>query len=186
MRPTPITSGERAEATIGPYAFDVVEVENDGGWMSPTYTTDRGFEWSTHAGREPLEVTVEAWVPKARLSDVQALREETEPVSASVGHVYIDAARIESIETEDDGTAAGRVFVEFELAEVDRGRLEETPGTFETTGMEMHAAARRKFRSYAEPTSISDTGASSPLEEATGGSIQDEETAHAALSKIPR
>ena len=159
---------DRHIATIGPTVLDgVVEVEDRGGWIAPGEQTERGFEWSSFADRQAVEAEITAWIEKRELGRLKGLRRDTEPFSASVGHIYINEAKLNELTVEDEAGAEDRVLCTFIIEEIRRASVDvKTQREPSRETIPTMASIDREERNL-----LAGGGEASELAEETGGVI---------------
>lgn len=76
-------------------------IEAEGAWDAPSETVERGFDFSSYAGQEPRSVTLGAWLGMSTYRELEQLRREGEPFSASVGATGLPNAKLTGLSVEE-------------------------------------------------------------------------------------
>lgn len=146
----------------------VVEVTDRGGMNAPEKRTEQGFSWSSYVDSKPLELDVRAWVPAEDYDRLTSLRDETEPVRASVDQAAVEQAVVEDLEVVNTSEKKSHYEVTFALREVRQSSTDTTTLTVSTGNGQASGsptAERPSFVQSSEDTS----GAGEQVEENSGG-----------------
>ena len=105
---------------------DVLSIEDRGGWNAPSKKTERGFEYDSYANAEPVEVTVEALVPRDRYEDLVDIRNRDTPIEgASIGQVVdLEKLKLDALETTNESTPSNLVRCSIQLSEIQEAETE--------------------------------------------------------------
>jgi len=106
-------------------------------------------------------VTVEAWVTDEELSQLEDLRQSSEPFSASVGAIGVPEAKLDDLVVDREGNRPNHYEVVITVIEVQFAELETAEVTFEAPGGSLSSSA--------DSTSTSTAG-SNPSDDDPAGS----------------
>lgn len=104
---------------IGPVSVPgVYESGDSGGQSAPEHRVERGFDFTTRIGPEPVEGTYRAWCSGDTLSQLQQLREIEDPFPTAVGASAIGECVLEDLNWTVTGDQPLAYDVEITIREV--------------------------------------------------------------------
>ncbi|RKS83323.1 hypothetical protein BDK61_2666 [Haloarcula quadrata] len=149
--------------TIGDIVLSgVTSIDDSGAWNAPEKRTEQGFQYSTYVRQEPVEVSLEAWVPVDEYRSLQSLRESGEPFPASVGQISISRAKLESLNTKNEAKRDSHYQVSITIKQITEAEIETTEISIETESGAMGSSAADTEPSLGQP------------EDNDGGQVEDE------------
>jgi len=149
--------------TIGDMVLSgVTSINDSGAWNAPEKRTEQGFQFSTYVRQEPVEVSLEAWVPVEKYRSLQSLRESGEPFPASVGQVSISRAKLEALDTSNEAKRDSHYQVSLTIKQITEAEIETAEISIETESGAMGSEAAGTESSLGQP------------EESDGGQVEDE------------
>jgi len=155
--------------TIGDVVLSATDISDSGGWNSPSKRTEAGFEYDSFVRREPIEVSIEAWVPVEEYETLQDLRDSGEPFTTSIGQQASPSkAKLESLDVTNEQQTTSHHKVSVTIREVQEATIETAELSIETEeGASLGTAAEDTEPSLAQPED-SDGG---QTEDETGGVV---------------
>lgn len=152
MAPNPLQD-EEPTVTLGGIVLDVVRVNSVTGWNAAEHRTDTGFQYDSYVSDEPIEAVIDAWVDAETRRELEDLADSHEPFSASVGHVVLERAKLESggLEIERQGSINSHYQVTITISELQEAEVADEEIWLETGSGEMGTKASEITRSIAYP-----------------------------------
>lgn len=167
--------------TVGDIVLDgATVVEDSGGWQTTDKRVEEGFDYQSRVRREPIEATIEAWVDKSDVGELRDLRNQSEPVAASIGTLSISRAAIEDVSFDNEADVANKEQLTLELREQIEAEVESAEINIETDAGALGTAAGDTEPSTAQ-TEDNDGG---EVEEETGGVVGALSSARQSLSGV--
>lgn len=167
--------------TIGDIVLKgATSVEDSGGWQTAEKRTEEGYDYQTRVRAEPLEASIEAWVAKDDLPELRELRQQREPVPASVGTVSISRVAVEDLSVENEPSPTNKERVTVELREQVEATIESAEINIETEAGSLGTAAEETEPSTAQ-SEDNDGGA---VEDETGGIVNSLASVREGLSNV--
>lgn len=155
--------------TIGDIVLNgATSVEDSGGWQTSEKRTEEGFDYQSRVRAEPLEASVEAWVAKDDLPELRELRQQREPVPASVGTVSISRVAVEDLSVQNEPAPTNKERVTLDIREQVEATVESAEINIETEAGSLGTAAEDTEPSTAQ-SEDNDGGA---VEDETGGIVE--------------
>ena len=140
--------------TIGDVVLDgnngVTRVDESGGWNAPEQRTERGFEYSSYVRAEPISGTFEALVEDDTYRRLQRLREQTEPFRASIDHISLTRAKLETLDVEHQG-GESHYRITVEIVEVHEAELETAELSLEGSDADQASSSGDAQPSFVQP-----------------------------------
>lgn len=104
---------------IGPVSVPGVHQAGDvGGQSAPEHRVERGFDFTTRVGPDPVEATFQAYCTGDTLSGLKQLREIEDPFATSVGPVAIGECVLEDLDWEVMGDYPDAYDVTIKIREI--------------------------------------------------------------------
>jgi hypothetical protein len=156
-----------AVVTINDIAIAATSISDSGAWNSPSKRTEEGFEYDSYVRSEPIEVSVEGWVPVEDYRELKRLRDQGEPFAASIARqVSLSKAKLNALDVSNEQNQSSHYKVSITIKEMKEATVETAEISIETEdGSSLGTAAEDTERSLAQPEDT-DGG---ETEEATGG-----------------
>lgn len=131
-------------------------VEKSGGWDAPSEKVERGFDFSSYVQADPVKATLEAWVEKDTLDDLEDLREKGEPFSATIDNVGLPEAKLNDLRVTNESNRLSHFQVSIEIEEVRFAETESAEVVFESDGDTLSSNAEGTSPSVAGSTESDD------------------------------
>ncbi|MDL0133527.1 phage baseplate protein [Halobacterium salinarum] len=150
--------------TIDGLVLPTTTATDSGGWNSPSKRTEEGYDYDSYIRPEPIEVSLEAWVPVEDYSKLKSLRQSGEPFSASIGkQASFEKAKLEALDIANEPSQSSHYKVSLTIRELREASIETAEISIETeSGSSMGSAATTTEPSVAQS------------EESDGGQVEDE------------
>ncbi|MDL0127063.1 phage baseplate protein [Halobacterium salinarum] len=155
--------------TIGDLVLPTTTATDSGGWNSPSKRTEEGYDYDSYIRPEPVEVSLEAWVPVEDYNKLKSLRQSGEPFPASIGkQASFAKAKLESLDVANEQGQSSHYKVSLTIKEIREASIETAEISIETDdGSSMGSAA-----STTEPsTAQSEESDGGQTEDGTGGIV---------------
>lgn len=158
------TGDSPSVVTVNDIVLSVTTVTDSAGWNSPSKRTEEGYDYDSYIRPEPIEVSLEAWVPVEDHNQLKSLRQSGEPFDASIGRqTSFGKAKLESLDISDEQGQSSHYKVSLTIKELREASIETAEISIETDdGSSMGSAASTSEPSTAQP------------EETDGGQTEDE------------
>lgn len=130
--------------TINNIVIDgATRVSEEGGWNAPEERVETGFDFSSYVNTEPRSITLEAWVTPQQYAQIDAIRSQGEPFSASIGNIGLDEAKIPGggLQVEQEGGRRSHYQLTFTIEEIVFAELETAEVQFNAPSGEMSSGA---------------------------------------------
>ncbi|QHS17930.1 hypothetical protein GWK26_12660 [haloarchaeon 3A1-DGR] len=152
--------------TIDDVVLHATSVSNSGGWNTTSKQTEEGFEFTSYIRSEPIEASIEGWIPVEDYSTLQNLRDSAEPFPASIGELSIRRASLESLDISEEQGTSSHYKVSVTIKELRQASIETAEISIETESSgSMGTAAEDVEKSAAQPEGSN----GGETEEETGG-----------------
>lgn len=96
----------------------VYEISDSGGQSAPEKRVERGFDWTTRIGPDPIEATYTARCDGETLDELKQLRRVEDPIAVSVGASAIGECVLDDLDWSESGDQPGAYDVDISIREV--------------------------------------------------------------------
>lgn len=167
--PTNLAEIPAPPITIGSITLEAVtEATDRGGVNAPQKKTEQGFDWDSYVDSKNVTIDVTAWVPKNKYHSLTALRDETQPVAASVDKAVLKQAVVEDLEVTNTSENKSHYQVSFAIREVKSATSDTTTLTVSTGNGQASSSASTERPSFVQSEG-DDSGAGEEVQNNSGG-----------------
>lgn len=128
----------------------VQNAEESGGWNAPEKRTEQGFEYDSYSNAEPIEARFDTWISEEVYEELDALRDDNEPFSASIGHVVLPAAKLVDLSVTEESSVSSHRRATIEIREVQEAETDEADLQVEVEDGELNSPAEDSNPSFAQ------------------------------------
>ena len=160
---------EETVVTLDDIVLDVVRVTSVQGWNAAENRADTGFQYDSYVSDEPVEATLEAWVTESTRRELESLANSSEPFPASIDHVVLSRAKLDSggLEIDREGSIKSHYRATINISEIQEAEIDDEEIWLDTPAGEMGTSSSDTSRSIAYPQD-DDTGTSDEASDESG------------------